>query len=186
MRNLHSLLLTFLLLLGLSSARADIVKLKNGTNYEGKITLQTPDLIKIEVPITDKIKETKTIAIADVADIIKTAPDDEAFAKIQKMVPTGSMLSSEAYRTMLTTGPEDFMSRFAGSKHKDKVVEIQKTLEEGGKGYGMRLGPGERRFDIGNYESYYQAFVEFALADPEYGESLRRSLEPLLNPRGQK
>lgn len=130
MRNLHSFLLTCLLFLGISAARADIVKMKNGTNYEGKITLQTPDLIKIEVPITDKIKETKTLAMKDVSEVIKTAADDAMFSKIQKMVPTDSLLSAEKYRSMLTTGPEAFLSQFAGSKHKEEVEKIKKTLEE--------------------------------------------------------
>jgi len=39
----------------------------------------------------------------------------------------------------------------------------------------------ERRFDIGNFESYYQAFVEFALADPEHGPRLRQFVQGLLD-----
>lgn len=130
MRNLHSSLITLLLLLGIHNVHADIVKMKDGTNYEGKITLQTPDMIKIEVSITDKIKETKTLGMPDVSEIIKTAPDDEMFGKIQTMVPTRSLVTADQYRSMLTTGPEAFLSQFAGSKHKEKVEEIKKTLEE--------------------------------------------------------
>jgi len=40
----------------------------------------------------------------------------------------------------------------------------------------VRLQPGEQRYDIGTPGSYYRAFVDFALADPEHGESLRRYL----------
>jgi UTP--glucose-1-phosphate uridylyltransferase len=66
-----------------------------------------------------------------------------------------------------------------------KGGEIQLTdairilLKQGAKGVGMRLGKDERRFDIGNYDSYFKAFVEFALADPQYGESLRKHLQAL-------
>lgn len=35
------------------------------------------------------------------------------------------------------------------------------------------LRPEERRFDIGNFGSYFKAFTFFALRDPEYGPSLR-------------
>ena len=35
-----------------------------------------------------------------------------------------------------------------------------------------QLAPGERRFDIGNFDSYFRAFVEFALADPRHGAEL--------------
>lgn len=57
---------------------------------------------------------------------------------------------------------------------------IQLLLDDGGKGFGMRLRPDERRFDIGNFESYFQAFVEFALADPKYGPGLREFVTQLL------
>ena len=35
--------------------------------------------------------------------------------------------------------------------------------------YGVRLRADERRYDVGNFESYFQAFVEFALADEKCG-----------------
>ncbi len=59
---------------------------------------------------------------------------------------------------------------------------IQLVLDGGGKGLGVRLRPGERRFDIGNFESYFRAFVEFALADPKYGRGLREFVTSLLAP----
>jgi UTP--glucose-1-phosphate uridylyltransferase len=43
------------------------------------------------------------------------------------------------------------------------------------------LSQGERRFDIGNYDAYFRAFVEFALADEKYGASLRKFLKELLH-----
>ena len=58
---------------------------------------------------------------------------------------------------------------------------IRLIIKEGGKVLGMRLGKDERRFDIGNYDAYFRAFVEFALADEKYGASLRSFLVELLN-----
>jgi UTP--glucose-1-phosphate uridylyltransferase len=57
---------------------------------------------------------------------------------------------------------------------------IRLLIRGGGKVLGMRLAEGERRFDIGNFESYFRAFVEFALADPQYGPGLRRFVRELL------
>lgn len=57
---------------------------------------------------------------------------------------------------------------------------IRSLIAEGGKVLGVRLPPGEKRFDIGNFESYFQAFVEFALADSQIGDSLRPYLVQLL------
>jgi UTP--glucose-1-phosphate uridylyltransferase len=58
---------------------------------------------------------------------------------------------------------------------------IRLIIQQGGKVFGMRLGKNERRFDIGNYDAYFRAFVEFALADRKYGASLRKFLVELLN-----
>lgn len=58
---------------------------------------------------------------------------------------------------------------------------IRSMLAEGARGVGMRLAPQERRFDIGNFESYFQAFTEFAINDPVYGQGLRDHLQETLN-----
>ncbi len=57
---------------------------------------------------------------------------------------------------------------------------IRLLLRGGGKVLGMRLAAAERRFDIGNFESYFRAFIEFALADPRYGPELRDHVRQLL------
>ena len=54
---------------------------------------------------------------------------------------------------------------------------IRLVLQGGGKVYGVRLGHEELRYDIGNYEAYFRAFVEFALADEKFGASLKNYLE---------
>jgi len=53
---------------------------------------------------------------------------------------------------------------------------IRAVIRGGGKAYGVRLRPGERRYDIGNFQAYFEAFVEFALADPTHGPAVRRHL----------
>jgi UTP--glucose-1-phosphate uridylyltransferase len=58
---------------------------------------------------------------------------------------------------------------------------IRSVLRDGGRVYGVQLHHHERRYDIGNFESYFEAFVEFALADAKFGPALRRRLEELLH-----
>jgi UTP--glucose-1-phosphate uridylyltransferase len=58
---------------------------------------------------------------------------------------------------------------------------IRLLLRGGGKVIGMRLSGGERRFDIGNFDSYFRAFIEFALADPRHGPELRAFVRQLLS-----
>lgn len=63
-----------------------------------------------------------------------------------------------------------------------KGGEIQLTdaisllLKEGTKGYSVKLTENEKRYDIGNMNSYFEAFVDFALADEKYGYQLRQYL----------
>jgi UTP--glucose-1-phosphate uridylyltransferase len=58
---------------------------------------------------------------------------------------------------------------------------IRAMIRNGGRAYGVRLRPDERRYDIGNFEAYFEAFVAFALADPKFGPALRRHLLDLLD-----
>jgi UTP--glucose-1-phosphate uridylyltransferase len=57
---------------------------------------------------------------------------------------------------------------------------IRRLIRDGGRAYGVVLGPDERRFDIGNCDAYFRAFVEFALADPKHGPALRAFVERLV------
>ena len=50
---------------------------------------------------------------------------------------------------------------------------IRLLLRWGHKVYGVRFTNGAKRYDIGNFESYYKTFVDFALEDPELGRTLR-------------
>ncbi len=57
---------------------------------------------------------------------------------------------------------------------------IRMLIREGGKVMGILMTEGERRFDIGNYESYWKAFFHFALRDQELGPALRQFVRALL------
>lgn len=69
----------------------------------------------------------------------------------------------------------------------DKRGEIQLTnamkmlCEEGRRVFAVKLAPDEKRYDIGNFPSYYETFVEFALADPEHGPAFRLRLREILD-----
>ncbi len=58
---------------------------------------------------------------------------------------------------------------------------IRLLIREGAKVYGVCLRPDERRYDIGNFQAYFRAFVEFALEDEKQGPALRKHLEALLD-----
>lgn len=64
----------------------------------------------------------------------------------------------------------------------DRRGELQITdsirilAQQGRPVWGVRLGPNARRYDIGNFESYFVAFADFALSDEKYGYTLRQHL----------
>jgi UTP--glucose-1-phosphate uridylyltransferase len=58
---------------------------------------------------------------------------------------------------------------------------IRHLLRSGCKGIGMKLPATERRYDIGNFESYFRTFLEFALADEQHGPMMRQYLQQLLD-----
>lgn len=76
--------------------------------------------------------------------------------------------------------------RFLEATKPGRGGEIQLTdamdamIKAGAKGIGIRLSGAERRFDIGNFESYFEAFTEFAIADERYGPALRKHVRKLL------
>ena len=51
---------------------------------------------------------------------------------------------------------------------------IRLLLKEGIKGYSVSLTDKEKRYDIGNINSYFEAFVDFAMNDDKYGYSLKQ------------
>lgn len=68
----------------------------------------------------------------------------------------------------------------------DKRGEIQLTnaiqllCEEGKRVLALKLPPADKRYDIGNFPSYFETFVEFALADPQFGADFRTTLHRIL------
>lgn len=58
---------------------------------------------------------------------------------------------------------------------------IQLLVERGEKVIGVRLDRSEKRYDIGNLESYFETFLEFVLTDPQYQARLRAHLKELLS-----
>ena len=88
-----------------------------------------------------------------------------------------------AARYVLSPDIFDYLEKTAPGKGNEIQLTdaIRQMLKDGAKGLGVRLGGNERRFDIGNFESYFEAFAEFALADPQYGPLLRACVGRLLD-----
>ena len=72
----------------------------------------------------------------------------------------------------------DMIRRVAadGSGEVQITDAIRLVAERGGKVLGVMLRPEERRYDIGNMPSYFETFIDFALADPDHGERVRNHM----------
>lgn len=57
---------------------------------------------------------------------------------------------------------------------------IQQLAQQGANVIGVKSEQHERRYDIGNFLSYFETFVEFALCDPDYGNEVRKRLPEIL------
>jgi len=75
----------------------------------------------------------------------------------------------------------DLEQTTAGKGNEIQLTDaIQRMIRRGGKALGVKLSGKERRYDIGNFGSYFRAFLEFALQDPEYGADLQEYAKELL------
>ncbi len=70
----------------------------------------------------------------------------------------------------------------AGRNGELEITDAMNTLiKMGRKVIGVRLRADERRYDVGNFETYFKAFLDFALDDPEYGYMIRQYMRTKLH-----
>lgn len=110
--------------------------------------------------------------IVEIDDVVekpsqKTAPSNLAFAA-RYIMPSGIMEALE--RTAPGKGGEIQLTD-----------AIRLMLKEGTHGYSVCLTDNEKRYDIGNMASYYEAFLDFALADKKYGYQIKQYIIKKLN-----
>ena len=79
-------------------------------------------------------------------------------------------------------GPEvfDAIRKTPQKKGEYQITDSIRLLMDKHEVWGLKLGPGEKRFDVGGFESYFKAFLTFALEDEEAGESFRRYAAEIL------
>ena len=54
---------------------------------------------------------------------------------------------------------------------------IKLLIQMGEPVYAWLLSPDQRRYDVGNFESYFRTFIDFALADERYGYLVRKYIK---------
>jgi UTP--glucose-1-phosphate uridylyltransferase len=111
---------------------------------------------------------TEPFALADIVE--KPAPED---APSRNVVAARWILAPTIFEILRRT-PLD-------SRGELNLTDAVRTLkQEGGSLWAVPLRSGEFRRDIGNFETFYAAFIRAALNDPEFGPSARRVAEEAL------
>jgi len=113
--------------------------------------------------------------VFELADVIEKPSQDEAPSNLA--VAARYVFSPQIFQKLEQTRP--------GKGQEIQLTDaIRLVLKGGGKGFGIRLSETEQRFDIGNFESYFQTFIEFALSDPELGATMRVHVRDMLERLG--
>ena len=109
----------------------------------------------------------------------EVGPDFEIADLVEKP-PRGAAPSNLAIAARYVFSPDIFDALDLTMPGKGGEVwladAIRVLLKQGRRVCCVALQDGEQRYDIGNFESYYRAFVDFALADERYGYLLRQHL----------
>ncbi|MEN6625789.1 MAG: UTP--glucose-1-phosphate uridylyltransferase [Candidatus Sumerlaeia bacterium] len=115
-------------------------------------------------------------------------PADGGAFEVKSLIEKPSV--SEAPSRLAIAARYIFSPRIFEALHNTKPGrggEIQLTdairimIDGGERVLGVKLPADEHRYDIGNFESYFKAFIDFALHDPEYGNELRAYTRRLLD-----
>jgi UTP--glucose-1-phosphate uridylyltransferase len=119
--------------------------------------------------IADPLEDGEVFELANVVEkpVVESAPSNLAIAARYVLSP---IIFSALEQTSF------------GADHEIQLTDaIQYLTQEGHRVYGVLLKADEKRFDIGNFDTYFRAFIEFALTDEKYGATLRENLSELLD-----
>ena len=158
-----------------------------GINAESKAVLHMTELFELRhascVIAVEEVPLDQTMHYG----IVKVEPGDGDFFRVLNVVEKpkpGQAPSRLAIAGRYVFSPLIFdMIRRVKPDHRGEIQltdAIQQMCEEGRRVLAFKLPAHEKRYDIGNFPSYFETFVEFALADPLYGAEFRAKLERML------
>jgi len=114
--------------------------------------------------------------VFEVAALIEKPDPDKAPGILA--ISARYLLEPDIFRYLRATPP--------GHSGEIQLTDAIRSLIAGGQRVlGVRLLPGERRYDIGSFETYTEAFIDFALRDERSGPDLTRLLHRCLGLAGK-
>jgi len=126
-------------------------------------------------------EETFRYGIVSIAGAEPPPGEPVVVTDIIEKPPTGTAPSSLAVAARYVFSPAIFEA--LDRTVPDRRGEIQLTdaikllVQMGQPVYAWLLAPDQRRYDVGNFESYFRTFIDFALADERYGYLVRKYIK---------
>ena len=103
-----------------------------------------------------------------IADIVEKPAIEEAPSRL-------AVAARYIFTPEIFTAIDEIQPGIGGELWLTDAIRI--LLQKGAKVRCVRLNADEMRYDIGTPLTYYRAFADFALADPEFGEAFRSYLQ---------
>ena len=107
---------------------------------------------------------------APMADIVEKPPMGTAASTLA--VAARYVFSPAIFDALRRTLPDD-----RGEIQLSDAIKLM--LQRGQPVYAWTLHPDEQRYDVGNFESYFRTFIDFALADERYGYLARKYIKAI-------
>ncbi|MBN1978490.1 MAG: UTP--glucose-1-phosphate uridylyltransferase [Anaerolineae bacterium] len=126
-------------------------------------------------------EETYRYGIVDVGGAEPAPGEPVAMEDIVEKPPVETSPSTLAVAARYVFSPAIFamLSRTLPGKGGEIQLTdaIRLLIQQGEPVYAWPLAPDQKRYDVGNFESYFRAFIEFALADERYGYLVRKYIK---------
>ena len=106
-----------------AGSSADTFVLKNGERLDAKILKENDDSYLLSVKITKSIRDEKTVAKSDVAEIIPEKTDEVAFEALKGLVPVPDLTGADEYSRRI-----GLLTKFIKENPKSPLVTQAETM----------------------------------------------------------
>jgi UTP--glucose-1-phosphate uridylyltransferase len=159
-----------------------IIRSATRPNYVGRMMASHPEQTVSCTLGVDPVDPHRISQYGVVKPEAEADPSSESFAiddVVEKPSPEASP-SDLAINGRYIFEPEIFdeIRKLRHGPHSEiEVTDAIRALIQSRRGVrAVRMKPDEIRYDIGNHENYYKAFIDFALRDVDYGRAVRSHL----------
>jgi len=127
------------------------------------------------------LEEAFRYGIVSIAGAEPPPGEPVAVTDIVEKPPVGTAPTTLAVAARYVFSPAIFEAlkrTLPGKRGEIQLTDAIRLLTRMGESvYAWLLSPDQRRYDVGNFESYFRTFIDFALADERYGYLVRKYIK---------